>query len=160
MENNVNMDEVGEVLIGAVDSVLSNYETDDAVKLTDFVDEFSGRWKITQFSTKDSLADLSKKTMGNPLYGGFMLEMTYQFIARWGRGEDGLMDLARIVTLAIIQPYNGADDSMLPASLGERMLESGDFLRILKENRWLLIMLLIRVFYIQDTGDGAVVEKN
>lgn len=159
-ENPVNMDEVGEVLIGALDSVLSNYDADDAVKLTDFIDEFSGRWKIKRFSNKDSLAELSKRTMEDDLCGGFLMEMTYQFVARWGRDEAGLMELARIITLGVIHPYSGAEDSMLPASLGERMLDQSDFLRILKENRWLLVMLLIRVFYTNDPEAAPVAEKS
>lgn len=143
------MKEVGEVFIDAFSRELTVWSKVVQGRLDEFISESVKLQSHSAFITTDGIEKIRNDVFADLTISDFVQSVSFRFFSFWGRSKEGIDELCALLALAATQPvYDDSDNSevLLPDEYSERYKPEAEVFKLLKDNRWLVIVFLMRLF--------------
>lgn len=144
------MNTVGHSFVSSVEHCLNSHVGETRRALTSFLMEVMMRRSVMMV-TPDGLKDLAELVFTQDLHRDFIQAVTFTFYARWGAN-----DQQKDALIANLADGAAADTAMQPGwiatpkAVQSRMAPRGEIIELLKANRWLVILLLMKLYVVLD----------
>lgn len=125
-------------------------------EISDFIDRNIHRLNAYACVNEKEIADLANYVFSNPTVRDFVMELQYQFFARFAllpQDASGRKNYDALVSAVLegcqlhVYNTNDRDALLMPAVLQTRQFAENDLRRLLYHNKWLLALLAVKLVY-------------
>jgi len=153
------MNSVGAILVSVIENCLAIYVGEQRKKLIAFLAEVVTRRKATMLVTPDGLKDIADLVFLDTAHRDFVQAITYGFYARWGANEAQTGSLLNNLADGACAQGGQVDWIAIPKAIQERLSPRDDILNTLAANRWLVILMLMKLYVVLDLKELAKPDR-
>jgi hypothetical protein len=142
--------EIAEVFGGSLDFVLTNvkrsYSPEGQERINKFVYDFVITQKPYMLMTQLGEQGAVETVFSDELIRDFILTVGFQFFTRWGGSAERLNTLVESLAFAVSATDSLAGDrrqNLIPGPILEDLPQESRALSVLRENKWLVVLLLM-----------------
>ncbi len=144
------MNVVGQTFVSAVDHCLSTHVGDTRRALMAFIMEIMMRRSVMMV-TPDGLKEASDLVFTSDLHRDFVQAITFAFYSRWGANEQQKTALLENLADGASGDVSSQEGWIaVPKPVQDRMLPRHEITTLLGANRWLVVLLLIKLYVVLD----------
>lgn len=141
------MEKAGDAITQAYDHVIGLYQDEEEKrKLVSWTMSLLVSHKPYMMVTSEGLTALRDEVFGSALIRDFVLALTYQFFARWAGGKQKFTELTDRLSQGTSTDFYHQRYTATPQEISQRLTSQEDALAILAHNKWLVTLLVAKIF--------------
>lgn len=144
---------VAETLVGGYEHVLGIYTQSQRDSASRFTAELVMRELPFMLVTPEGAARVQGMVFSHPENRDFIMTLTHVLFARLGGDDTFLEGLCNTLARGIAMPKK-ADHCLVPEDIRERLSTTEDVVLVLKDNLWLVTILLMQLFITIQTEEA------
>lgn len=114
-------------------------------KIDGFVVNFLLNYQVSSIVMPSSLDTLVREVFSNKLIRDFVLTLQFNFFSRWGEAAENFTSLTDNLSYGLgLSSEENSQFSVIPKQLSEALPSQDDVRLILKANKWLVVLLILK----------------
>lgn len=137
------MTDVVQSMNNAIQQILSNSIADTRTKISLFISNVVLRWPMATIVSAQGLEGVVGEVFGDATHRDFVLNLQYHFMSYWGQ-YDRYSELCKLLALSASQPkLLKGSGCLIPRELTDRLSDPVDVEKVLLDNPWLVVTMLL-----------------